>query len=740
LALLNGDLPSALASSEIAEQRKFFEGMAHLTAQDFPAAHQAFAEAERMAVSLPPSLRCQLWIARGSLAIDERNYPEAEENYTRALALARQSKLLLQELNVITDLGRLEPSRGRFDKAIDTNNKALELAHSLASQGYTATILGNMAWSYSELGDFEVALDYFKQGAKVSESSGLPVLAAYWLTGIANAEIALHDYAGAEDLAEKTLKQARQYKNAQTITECLNILANIALRTGRLDQAEKHNQEALSIERSGGDTFGLPDSLMLAGEIATARGHLLEAEKFFREAMDDPKSDKPTLWQATSGLAGARDLGNKTEEAEQLYQQAIGIIEDARSSVEHEELRLSFLSSGIAVYGEYIDFLVRHGRTADALRQADLSRARTLAEGLSPKTIAKSQSTWPVQPQKLAQRLHATLLFYWLGERRSYVWAITPEKTEYFTLPPAQEIEPLIKEYAGLTLKSSDLAVTASEKGQKLFSTLVAPAGHLIPPGSRVVLLSDGVLNTFNPETLIVPEPKPHFWIEDAILTTANSLSMLQDAVNRPHTAQKSLLIIGDTVPVPGFPTLPQAQDEMKKIKRRYPGPRSTTLQAAAATAKAYSSSRPDRYSYIHFVTHGTASSARPLESAVVLSKEPDSDVYKLYARDILTHPLKAELVTISACNGSGKRTFAGEGLVGLSWAFLRAGAHNVIGALWEVSDVSTPQLMDKMYAELARGKDPATALRNAKLSLLHQHNVYAKPFYWAPFQLYSGS
>src|SRR5262249_38825431 len=207
-------------------------------------------------------------------------------------------------------------------------------------------------------------------------------------------------------------------------------------------------------------------------------------------------------------------------------------------------------------------FLIRHGRPGDALRQADLSRARTLAEGLSATRSAKSHSDWSVQPQKLAQRLHATLLFYWLAEKRSYLWAITPEKTQYFTLPPAQEIEPLIKEYADLTLKSSDLAVSAREKGQKLYSTLVAPARHLIPPGSRVVLLSDGVLNTFNPETMIVPESKPHFWIDDATVTTANSLSMLQDAVNRPYAPQKSLLLIGDAVPVPGFPSLPQAKEE----------------------------------------------------------------------------------------------------------------------------------------------------------------------------------
>ncbi len=125
----------------------------------------------------------------------------------------------------------------------------------------------------------------------------------------------------------------------------------------------------------------------------------------------------------------------------------------------------------------------------------------------------------------------------------------------------------------------------------------------------------------------------------------------------------------------------------------------------------------------------------------MILSKEGDS--YKLYARDIVRHRLNANLVTISACNGSGTRAYSGEGLVGLSWAFLRAGAHNVIAALWEVSDASTPELMDSLYKELSQGKDPAAALRDAKLSLLHSQDpksVFRKPFYWAPFQLYTGS
>ena len=68
--------------------------------------------------------------------------------------------------------------------------------------------------------------------------------------------------------------------------------------------------------------------------------------------------------------------------------------------------------------------------------------------------------------------------------------------------------------------------------------------------------------------------------------------------------------------------------------------------------------------------------------------------------------------MTISSCHGAGRRAFAGEGLVGLAWAFLRAGAHEVIAALWEVNDTSTVSLMDTMYRSIHDGHAPADALR----------------------------
>ena len=139
-------------------------------------------------------------------------------------------------------------------------------------------------------------------------------------------------------------------------------------------------------------------------------------------------------------------------------------------------------------------------------------------------------------------------------------------------------------------------------------------------------------------------------------------------------------------------------------------------------------------------MAHAVASSQVPLDSAVILSPQENKDSFKLYARDIIQHSLRARLVTVSACYGAGTRSYNGEGLIGLSWAFLRAGARNAIGALWEVNDASTPQLMDYFYAELQKGRSPDVGLRTANSSLLRSNKILKKPFYWAPLQLYGTS
>ena len=236
-------------------------------------------------------------------------------------------------------------------------------------------------------------------------------------------------------------------------------------------------------------------------------------------------------------------------------------------------------------------------------------------------------------------------------------------------------------------------------------------------------------MTQLNFETLIAGSPAPHFWIEDATISSAPSIRLFATRSKPANAPGGKLLIIGDSVSTdPAYLALPMAGLEVDKVRSNFQSADEVVLSGAQATPRTYISSKPEQFSYIHFVAHASASTTDPLESAVILSRDgAGDDSYKLYAREILHHPLSARLVTISACNSSGNKFYAGEGVVGLSWAFLRAGAHNTIGSLWEVSDASTPELMGHLYAELGRGQPPGTALREAKLSLLRSNSTFSR-------------
>jgi CHAT domain-containing protein len=774
LALLSEQLPAQLRSSDIEARKEMVEGIAYRYAQQFENSREHLALAERLAAAIP-ELLCQVLNAQGALAVDENRYASAEALFHRALVLARVKNLTWSEVTTLGNLGRVATSQEHFDEGLDWDRSALRLAQSLGTQAAASAILGNMAWNYRTLGDFDNALSYYKQAEDASARSGSIGNQIYWLTGMSNVYYEEREYGLAEAVLAQALDLARRHDDKRTLVEFLNDLAEIALETGHTERTEKYYAEVAQIEQAGLDQSGVLESLLIKGRLDEAHGAFAEAAKSFQRVINDPKTESAQKWEAEARLAHVYADEGRYERAENKFRDSLATIESLRSSVQGEDLRLSFLSTAISFYDDYIEFLISRHRPEDALQVAELSRARTLAEGLgtAPKTLSFPLRNF--QPPQIAQRTKSILLFYWLGQKESYVWAITPTKVNCATLPGATEIDPLVKSYREAVLSGRDVLEGGNSDGEKLYTLLIEPAKKLIPPGSRVILLPDGSLYGLNFETLLVPGPKPHFWIDDVTLTSASSLTLLSAARNSsaginsigrsagarqargihqryvdaafdtehrdPANAFRdgNLLLVGDaTQAAAEFPALRQARAEMAQVGRYFPESRRAVLAGPQATPSKFLASGPERFAYLHFVTHGSASRAHPLDSAVILS--PDGDSFKLYARDIVKHPLSAYLVTISACSGSGTRAYSGEGLVGLSWAFLRAGAHNVIAALWEVSDTSTPQLMDRLYGELSQGQDPASALRTAKLSLLKSDSVFKKPFYWAPFQLYAGS
>jgi CHAT domain-containing protein len=745
IKLLETEPPASLAKSDIAVRRKYTQGISSAWLQRAAAARRFLLEAESLAKEDHPELLGEVSLRSGAVDYLASDWKGAATAYQDALVTSRQQKDLYVQSAALAGLGAVATKEERYDESVDWGEAALQLAQSLNVQSSLSQVLGNLAWSYRKLGDFDNALALYERAGEAAARAGLDELQIYWLSGTADVYYEQHNYEGAERVLTRGLLLARNQGNKRTLTGYLNGLAAAELETGRVESAEKHYEEATALEENSLDRSQILASQLVRGRISVARHDYAQAEKTFRGVTEDPKADTSQKWEAEAHLARVYGDTGRIVEAEAGFRRSLAVIEAARSSVQGINLRLSFLSTAIDFYDDYIEFLISQHRMDGALRLAELSRARTLAEGLGTATKTAVISGNDVQPEQLARRLKATLLFYWLGEKHSYLWVITPGKTTCLTLPAATKIDPLVKAYRDAVAGPNDVAETEKTAGEELYATLVAPAQKFIAQNSRVILLPDGSLYSLNFETLILPEPKPHFWIEDVTLTTASSLSLLVSAATRPPAKQRSLLLVGDALKASDeFGQLPQAEDEMKIVEGYFQESSRTVLRREHATPSAYLESNPERYAYLHFVTHGTASRAQPLESAVILSKEAASDSYKLYARDIVTRHLNAELVTISACNGSGTRAYSGEGLVGLSWAFVRAGAHNVIAALWEVSDApSTAQLMDAFYKGLSRGEDPAAALRDAKLSLLHSSSdtsVFRKPYYWAPFLLYTGS
>jgi CHAT domain-containing protein len=248
-------------------------------------------------------------------------------------------------------------------------------------------------------------------------------------------------------------------------------------------------------------------------------------------------------------------------------------------------------------------------------------------------------------------------------------------------------------------------------------------------------VVPDGVLHNLNFETLLVSTPAPHYWIEDVTISVAPSLGILQAAKARAQTSPRSLLAMGNAdLTGTGFPPLPEAEAEIANVQRQFPDADSKVFTGRNAVADAYFAAQPQKFSTIHFATHVDANARSPLDSAIILS--PQANGFKLYARDVARTPINADLVTISACRSAGATTLVGEGLVGFAWAFFQAHAQNVVTSLWDVYDNSTAQLMADFYKGVVANQPYASAFRGAKLKMLHSN--YTKPYYWAPFQLYS--
>ena len=724
------------------------KGVAYARLHSFTEADRSIDQAENLC-RLQSELTCGSMIrAQGIVALERGQLTLARMFFERSRSFAQANGDRFLEASALLNLSAYSLKEEHFDEAADLSDSAYQSATAIDAKSIAIKALGNLGWAYYRLGDSERALQLSLEAEKAAAEVGDIFDQENELTNIGYIYMDQRKFDLAEQSFQHALQLAESIKAKQDIYNALRVLARLGIQTGDVEKASDYAQQALQIAHESGSHADELNPTLVQGQVAAGRGDQAKAQQIFESVQGDPACPVSLKWEADLSLARLYANQNHSDAADQQYRAALTAFEMARATVRHEDFQLSFLTNAAHIYDDYVHFLVAQGKTNDALRWADYSRARTLAEGLGllSKDSPKGNQFAPpaLNPGDISRRANGAILFYWLGDKQSYLWAITPSKTDLFPLPPTAEINSLVQRYRKALNGPQDV-LESSDEGRALYRTLVAPAKSLLAKNAKVFIIPDSSLNSLNFETLIVDEPKPHYWIEDADVANASSLRVLAASFNRRNAPfnknQRRLLLIGNSVaPSNEYPELPQAGEQMASVAGHFPAREEQIYQRDRATPAAYLASHPEKFSHIHFVAHGTASRLSPLDSAIVLSKDTvDTDSFKLYARDIVQHPLNADLVTISACYGAGSRAYSGEGLVGLAWAFLRAGAHNVIASLCEVTDASTELLMNRFYDELNQGASPDAALRSAKLSLL-RGSAFHNPFYWAPFQLYTGS
>jgi CHAT domain-containing protein/tetratricopeptide (TPR) repeat protein len=713
-------------------------------------AEQRLQQAESLCTARNSEACGSVLRARGVVDIDEDQLEAGKRALLQALSFARAHHDQFLEATTLLNLSWAALQNDLFDEAVDWSINAQRKALDLGAEDVAQAAAGNLGWAYFELGDHVRALELFLDAQRRAARLGDSRSRLKWLENIGYVYASEGNTTDATAAYLQALQLAKRNDNRDDIAITLEYLAFVSIDSGKLEDADSYLDQLSPLIRSASDHWNELWADLARGRLAALRRQDSQARALLRTVQQDPDSATSIKLEAGRQLALLEEAEGQATEADQTYQSTLATFEQARNQLKREDSRLPFLANATAIYDDYIHFLIEQDKPLQALAAADQSRARTLEEGLDPTATKRSPQPVRFDPRRIAKTTNSTLLFYRLGEKRSYLWSITPAKIAMFPLPSREQIAARIESYREALLDLRDPLESSNSDGQALYQMLVAPASAMIQPHKQVIFLNDGILSKLNFETLLVPGPSPisghtpdssaqlHYLIDDLTLSSAPSLAML--AAAKPASgAQQRLLLIGNPVsPDRDFPTLPMFSSEMANIKSHFASDQLSVVAGPNATPAAYTAGQPERYSYLHFVSHAVANSSAPLDSAIILSKATGQEGgYKLYAREIIQHPIGAKLVTISACYGSGTRAYAGEGLVGLSWAFLRAGAHKVIGALWEVSDDSTPRLMDKLYQGLVSGESPAVALHNAKLSLLHSKTRFRIPFYWAPFQLY---
>ena len=692
----------------------------------------------------------------GEIHLANRDYQAALQVHSEVLRMARETGKVEREFSAASSLGRTYLAIGELDLARQFLENAVGIARKLGANRSVAGELASLAAIQMRRLDFKGAVANLEESLAMARTMGNQLTIGNSLVGLCYGLVEAKDWERAGTVAEEAVALNRKVSPSTGFPQSLICAGMMQLRQGQTAAARPLLEEALAKAGTKQVRMGALDAM---AELAEAEGRLLAAVAFAEEAAMANEAMRAGIRDQTlRAMAGSTGAGRVRRHTRLLM--ALGYGE--RAYWVSERARARSLAEMLTEAGTGATAVPANGKTAEMVGAIAGVQKQLFREGVSAERrgvllgeLAKAEMDWELYRTQFSKAAGAgavleqpvlagdtALIEYSLGEKESYAWVVTAAGVKSFVLAGSGEIvarvtalrELLGKPVNALTAGRSMAAFEAA--AGRVFETVMGPLEGALQGKKRIVIVPDGRLHYLPFEAL--PGVLAKYRVSYA--PSAAALAGLEKRGRARTAPERTLLAVADPVLTGAvgaergfaFTQLPNARAEATALRGMFGGAR--VLVGAEAGEGEVKGADLGLYRYVHFATHGYFDEAAPGRSGLVLGQGLEEDGF-LQAREIFGMKLNADVVTLSACQSGLGKLLDGEGVVGLSRAFLYAGAQGMVVSLWNVNDAATAELMKTFYAGMKAGLGGAEALRRAKVSMAQGGNrAWRHPYFWAPF------
>ena len=383
LKLLQEPVSALPDSPELRCRLLLDQGLAEYWLSHYPESKRLFDQSFQLAKShnLQP-LIAEIEFRRAATLNRLGDAAGGEADLHDALQRARQSKDPYIEATVLGNLGFLRMSAARYDEAISWFGQSLVLFGQLQAKVSTARVLNNLGQCYTQLGQPEKATTLFERAAQLAADTGDLTDRYLSLGRLAEWYKGNRDYKKAFSFYQQAIDAARQAHSTYWTAKWLYSIAATSIAIGDLAHAEDYNRQAVELEAKVGNPVEALLPQINAARIAEARQQASEAEQTYRSVIRAAEKLQATeapgvMLEARGRLANLLVGTHRNREAETEFQLALALINARRSELPHYEYRISYLSSLVQFYQDYVDFLVGQHRNTRRLKGGGIQpRAR----------------------------------------------------------------------------------------------------------------------------------------------------------------------------------------------------------------------------------------------------------------------------------------------------------------------------------------------------------------------------